>query len=104
MGCTSPVVDSSTDAIIYLGDGRFHLESIMIHNPNIPSFRYSLNYLYIFISGGLSQGFAGSGQNRVTAKKPSSSCAQHVILLLPSLINNIYFVICIGLIQSYLKL
>ena len=73
MGCTSPVVDSSTDAIIYLGDGRFHLESIMIHNPNIPSFRYSLNYLYIFISGGLSQGFAGSGQNRVTAKKPSSS-------------------------------
>ncbi|KIJ37344.1 hypothetical protein M422DRAFT_178068, partial [Sphaerobolus stellatus SS14] len=24
----------------YLGDGRFHLESIMIANPNVPAFRY----------------------------------------------------------------
>ena len=24
----------------YLGDGRFHLESIMIANPEIPAFRY----------------------------------------------------------------
>jgi 2-(3-amino-3-carboxypropyl)histidine synthase len=24
----------------YLGDGRFHLESIMIANPGVPSFRY----------------------------------------------------------------
>jgi 2-(3-amino-3-carboxypropyl)histidine synthase len=24
----------------YLGDGRFHLESIMIANPHIPAFRY----------------------------------------------------------------
>jgi 2-(3-amino-3-carboxypropyl)histidine synthase len=24
----------------YLGDGRFHLESIMIANPSIPAFRY----------------------------------------------------------------
>lgn len=24
----------------YLGDGRFHLESIMIHNPEIPAFQY----------------------------------------------------------------
>ena len=29
--------------------------------------------------------------------------AQGVILRLPSLINNLYFVICIGLIQSYLR-
>lgn len=26
--------------ISYLGDGRFHLESIMIANPSIPAFRY----------------------------------------------------------------
>lgn len=25
----------------YLGDGRFHLESIMIANPEIPAYRYS---------------------------------------------------------------
>lgn len=24
----------------YLGDGRFHLESIMISNPDIPAYRY----------------------------------------------------------------
>ncbi|WFD33232.1 2-(3-amino-3-carboxypropyl)histidine synthase [Malassezia cuniculi] len=40
LGCTSPKLDSSVDAIIYVGDGRFHLESIMICNPSIPAFRY----------------------------------------------------------------
>ncbi|KAI9318528.1 putative diphthamide synthesis protein-domain-containing protein [Dichotomocladium elegans] len=40
LGCTSPKL-SDTDAIIYLGDGRFHLESIMIHNPTIPAFQYN---------------------------------------------------------------
>jgi 2-(3-amino-3-carboxypropyl)histidine synthase len=28
------------DCILYLGDGRFHLESAMIHNPTIPAYRY----------------------------------------------------------------
>eukprot|EP00049_Salpingoeca_infusionum_P022648 m.7986 g.7986 ORF g.7986 m.7986 type:complete len:474 (+) comp5307_c0_seq2:146-1567(+) len=40
LGCTSPKVDADTTAIVYLGDGRFHLESIMISNPTIPSYRY----------------------------------------------------------------
>uniref|UniRef100_A0A2C9KZL2 2-(3-amino-3-carboxypropyl)histidine synthase subunit 1 n=1 Tax=Biomphalaria glabrata TaxID=6526 RepID=A0A2C9KZL2_BIOGL len=35
LGCTSPKL-TDCDVIIYLGDGRFHLESIMIHNPNLP--------------------------------------------------------------------
>ncbi|CAG8677558.1 14399_t:CDS:10 [Funneliformis caledonium] len=39
LGCTSPKLGEQ-DAIIYLGDGRFHLESIMIANPDIPAFRY----------------------------------------------------------------
>ncbi|XP_059143770.1 2-(3-amino-3-carboxypropyl)histidine synthase subunit 1-like isoform X2 [Physella acuta] len=39
LGCTSPKL-SDTDVIVYLGDGRFHLESIMIHNPVIPAYRY----------------------------------------------------------------
>ncbi|KAK9694105.1 Diphthamide biosynthesis protein 1 [Basidiobolus ranarum] len=39
LGCTSPKL-LEQDAIIYLGDGRFHLESIMIHNPNIPAYKY----------------------------------------------------------------
>ncbi|XP_025092637.1 2-(3-amino-3-carboxypropyl)histidine synthase subunit 1-like isoform X2 [Pomacea canaliculata] len=39
LGCTSPHLHKA-DAIIYLGDGRFHLESIMIHNPSVPAYKY----------------------------------------------------------------
>ncbi|KAF8742425.1 hypothetical protein AX14_004641 [Amanita brunnescens Koide BX004] len=39
LGCTAPRL-SNVDAILYLGDGRFHLESIMIANPIVPAFRY----------------------------------------------------------------
>lgn len=44
LGCTSPKlpqgVAEGVDGIIYVGDGRFHLESIMIANPRLPAFRY----------------------------------------------------------------
>ncbi|XP_054703587.1 2-(3-amino-3-carboxypropyl)histidine synthase subunit 1 isoform X1 [Grus americana] len=40
LGCTSPRLAQDTDAVVYLGDGRFHLESIMIANPGIPAYRY----------------------------------------------------------------
>lgn len=41
LGCTSAQLDSSQfDAMVYVGDGRFHLESAMIHNPKVPAFRY----------------------------------------------------------------
>ncbi|CAI5444619.1 unnamed protein product [Caenorhabditis angaria] len=41
LGCTSPkLVEKDFDAIIYLGDGRFHLESIMMHNPTIKAYQY----------------------------------------------------------------
>lgn len=41
LGCTSQKLNSEDiDLMIYLGDGRFHLESAMIHNPQIPAFRY----------------------------------------------------------------
>nr|MBE5724759.1 putative diphthamide biosynthesis protein 1 [Cucujiformia] len=39
LGCTAPPIDN-VDAIIYLGDGRFHLEAIMISNPKIQAYRY----------------------------------------------------------------
>ncbi|XP_050667273.1 2-(3-amino-3-carboxypropyl)histidine synthase subunit 1 [Leptidea sinapis] len=38
LGCTAPKLNA--DCIIYLGDGRFHLEAIMIANPNIPAYKY----------------------------------------------------------------
>ncbi|KAF8252385.1 Diphthamide synthesis, partial [Wilcoxina mikolae CBS 423.85] len=41
LGCTSPVIDTSVvDALVYIGDGRFHLESAMIQNPMLPAYRY----------------------------------------------------------------
>jgi len=42
LGCTSPRLETTdgVDIILYLGDGRFHLESAMIHNPSIPAYRY----------------------------------------------------------------
>ena len=41
LGCTSPrLPEAAADLILYLGDGRFHLESAMIHNPTIPAYRY----------------------------------------------------------------
>lgn len=46
LGCTSPKIGLRADAtdgadvLLYLGDGRFHLESAMIHNPKLPAYRY----------------------------------------------------------------
>ncbi|KAK4945806.1 Diphthamide biosynthesis protein 1 [Elasticomyces elasticus] len=42
LGCTSPHLtkEQNVDCILYLGDGRFHLESAMIHNPFLPAYRY----------------------------------------------------------------
>jgi len=39
LGCTSPDM-SGSENMVYLGDGRFHLESAMIANPNINAYRY----------------------------------------------------------------
>lgn len=39
LGCTSPRIPSDV-TLIYLGDGRFHLESAMISNPTLEAFKY----------------------------------------------------------------
>nr|NVI71050.1 putative diphthamide biosynthesis protein 1 [Cucujiformia] len=39
LGCTAPAL-KCTDAVIYLGDGRFHLEAIMIANPKVNAYKY----------------------------------------------------------------
>lgn len=39
LGCTAPTVANS-DVVIYLGDGRFHLEAAMIANPLLDAYRY----------------------------------------------------------------
>uniref|UniRef100_G1Q6G6 2-(3-amino-3-carboxypropyl)histidine synthase subunit 1 n=1 Tax=Myotis lucifugus TaxID=59463 RepID=G1Q6G6_MYOLU len=40
LGCTSPYLPKEVEAVVYLGDGPFHLESVMIANPDVPAYRY----------------------------------------------------------------
>jgi 2-(3-amino-3-carboxypropyl)histidine synthase len=41
LGCTAPKLKATNaDLILYLGDGRFHLEAAMIANPDVPAYRY----------------------------------------------------------------
>jgi 2-(3-amino-3-carboxypropyl)histidine synthase len=46
LGCTAPSIASKSlittgaDALLYLGDGRFHLEAAMIASPSLPAYRY----------------------------------------------------------------
>lgn len=46
LGCTSPHVPEDTDAVVFVCDGRFHLESAMIQNPHVKQgfFRYDPYY------------------------------------------------------------
>ena len=39
LGCTAPVLKQEVDAIVFVADGRFHLEAIMIANPTTPAYR-----------------------------------------------------------------
>ena len=66
LGCTSPRLDASqVDAILYVGDGRFHLESIMISNPQIPAFRYDPYTCLLYTSP--------SPRDRQKSRMPSSA-------------------------------
>ncbi|KAF3341099.1 diphthamide biosynthesis protein 1 isoform X1 [Carex littledalei] len=42
LGCTAPTIPQSknVEAVIFVADGRFHLEAFMIANPKIKAFRY----------------------------------------------------------------
>lgn len=39
LGCTSPIIDN-VDALVFIADGRFHLEAAMIANPTLQAYRY----------------------------------------------------------------
>ena len=40
LGCTAPILPADTDALVFIADGRFHLEAAMIQNPSVPAYRY----------------------------------------------------------------
>ncbi|KAG9446798.1 hypothetical protein H6P81_012926 [Aristolochia fimbriata] len=51
LGCTSPTVPKSAavDAVVFVADGRFHLEAFMIANPHIRAFRYDPYLKVLFL-------------------------------------------------------
>jgi len=40
LGCTAPVVPGDHDCIVFIADGRFHFEALMIANPGVKAYRY----------------------------------------------------------------
>lgn len=40
LGCTAPRLDSTVNTIVFICDGRFHLEALMIANPDVEAYRY----------------------------------------------------------------
>uniref|UniRef100_A0A5S6QN41 2-(3-amino-3-carboxypropyl)histidine synthase subunit 1 n=1 Tax=Trichuris muris TaxID=70415 RepID=A0A5S6QN41_TRIMR len=40
LGCTAAKLPAGTDVLLFVGDGRFHLEAAMIANPNVPAYKY----------------------------------------------------------------
>eukprot|EP00656_Telonema_subtile_P013798 TRINITY_DN17012_c0_g1_i3.p1 TRINITY_DN17012_c0_g1~~TRINITY_DN17012_c0_g1_i3.p1 ORF type:complete len:305 (+),score=79.03 TRINITY_DN17012_c0_g1_i3:445-1359(+) len=40
LGCTAPKLPTGTDALVFVCDGRFHLEAVMIANPGIEFYKY----------------------------------------------------------------
>lgn len=40
LGCTAPKLPVDLEALIFIADGRFHLEAAMIANPSLPAYRY----------------------------------------------------------------
>nr|NVI71075.1 putative diphthamide biosynthesis protein 1 [Cucujiformia] len=39
LGCTAPVL-KCVDVLVYVGDGQFHLEAVMIANPKMKAYKY----------------------------------------------------------------
>lgn len=50
LGCTSPPLPPC-DALVFLADGRFHLESAMIRNPEVTAYRYDPYSKHLTIEG-----------------------------------------------------
>lgn len=48
LGCTAPRLPPGTDLLIFVADGRFHLEAAMIANPAIPAYRYDSFTKHVF--------------------------------------------------------
>lgn len=73
LGCTSPKLPPEVQALIYIGDGRFHLESIMIANPTVKAYRYD-PYSKKFTHETYDHALMKSTRKEAIAKAASAKC------------------------------
>ncbi|KAF8398334.1 hypothetical protein HHK36_017261 [Tetracentron sinense] len=66
LGCTSPTIPKGcADAVIFVADGRFHLEAFMIANPKIKAFRYDPYLGVLFLEEYDHKGMKGVRKNAI---------------------------------------
>jgi len=72
LGCTAPSVDpASADVAIYVGDGRFHLEALMIANPELPAYRFDPYNKVLSFEGYDHQQMRGNRRGGRPSRRPS---------------------------------
>jgi 2-(3-amino-3-carboxypropyl)histidine synthase len=75
LGCTAPTLaPGEVDAIVFVADGRFHLEAIMIRNPGVPAFRYD-PYGKVMTSEAYDVGGMVAARRRAVGAAAAAACA-----------------------------
>lgn len=77
LGCTAPTIkkvspsggDGDGDVVVFVADGRFHLEAFMIANPNIKAFRYDPYIGNLFLEEYDHKGMKDSRRNAISKAK-----------------------------------
>ncbi|MEW5302318.1 MAG: hypothetical protein WDW38_000338 [Sanguina aurantia] len=80
LGCTAPVLDprDGFQALVFVADGRFHLEAFMIANPSLPAYRYDP---YARVLSQESYDHAGMRHTRRLAVEASRGAARWGVIL-----------------------
>eukprot|EP01029_Cantina_marsupialis_P029626 TRINITY_DN781927_c0_g1_i1.p1 TRINITY_DN781927_c0_g1~~TRINITY_DN781927_c0_g1_i1.p1 ORF type:complete len:394 (-),score=100.17 TRINITY_DN781927_c0_g1_i1:219-1400(-) len=82
LGCTSPILDSEEfDIMLFVADGRFHIESALIANPTIPAYKYN-PYLKKITTEEYGHGTMKKMRQEVISK---ASTAKHIGIVLGTL-------------------
>lgn len=75
LGCTSPAIPKGLgdDVLIFVADGRFHLEAFMIANPGIRAFRYDPYIGSLFLEEYDHKGMKESRQNAIIKSREAKN-------------------------------
>lgn len=74
LGCTSPAMPKgAADAVVFVADGRFHLEAFMIANPEMKAFRYDPYLKAMFLEEYDHIGMKDARRNAIVKAKEAKS-------------------------------